>query len=56
MVKVTLKTMLTTIQNTHPLPNGKRLPIGHLHLEHYVFHDPFQVGQGLHLSVRVSVF
>jgi hypothetical protein len=45
MVKVTLSTMLATIQNRHPLPNAKGLLRGgQLHLEHYVFHDCFQVG------------
>jgi hypothetical protein len=44
MVNVTLKRTLTNIQNRHPLPNAKRLLCGHLHLEHHVFHDRFQVG------------
>ncbi len=44
MVKPTLSKMLSTIQNRHPLPNSKRLPCGHLHHEHHVFHDRFQVG------------
>jgi hypothetical protein len=44
MVKPTLSTMLSTIQNRHPLPNRKCLSRGQLHLEHHVFHDRFQVG------------
>jgi hypothetical protein len=52
----TLSKMLSTIQNRQPLPNGGGLSCGHLHHEHHVFHDRFQIGQGLHLSVRVSVF
>ncbi len=56
MVKPTLSKMLTASQNRHPLPNAKRPPLDHLHYEHHVLHDRFQVGKGLHLSVGVSVF
>ncbi len=57
MVKPTLKTMLSTIQNRQPLPKGNPLSrSAHLHLEHHVLLDRFQIGQGLHLSVRVSEF
>jgi hypothetical protein len=44
MVKPTLSKMLSTIQNRQPLPNGWGLSCGHLHHEHHVFHDRFQVG------------
>ena len=56
MLKPTLNIVLSIFQNRHPLPNGKSPPRGgHLHHEHHVFHDRFQVDQGLHLSVGVSV-
>ena len=55
IVKPTLSKMLSTTQNRHPLPNAKRLPFDRLQHEHRVLHDRLQVGQGLHLPVRVGV-
>ena len=58
-VRVTLNTTLTKSQNSHPLPmSSKRLPCGksrprsHLHLEHYLFQDRFQVAHSLRSSFR----
>ena len=56
MIKVTLKTTLTTIQNRHHLSNGKRLLRGRqLHLEHHFVRDRFQVGPQLWPSLREGV-
>jgi hypothetical protein len=49
-----VKPALSTIQNRHPLPNQMRSPFGHLHFEHRIVHDRFQVGQDIHLSTRVN--
>lgn len=51
MVNPTLKTMLTAIQKRQPLPNGRLPRI--LHLEHCVFHDRLQVGQGPETTWKV---
>jgi hypothetical protein len=43
MIRLALSKMLTTIQNRQPLPSEGRSSGCHLHLEHHVVCDLFQV-------------
>ena len=55
MVKPTLRMMLRTIQNRYPLPNEGGSPSGHLHLEHHVIRNGFQITHGSKLALRPSL-